>query len=224
MSVLSELRVKVVKAWPFQTLPPMDWSAQVPSQANQALIRSALMRAQRRPSGNWYAFAASSQVAAKAWGTSVAGVQIVAWRGVDGGLLVAPRACPHLGADLATAPVKCGTLVCPWHGLRLSDRRHGAWKPLPAHDDGVLCWVRLDAPGGEVPTDAPIPSPRPGDPRLAAVSRLEVFASLAISSPTGWIRGTARGYTRIRSPDSKCSAHLQPMTTSPTSSTTSSLP
>ena len=100
-------------------------------------------------------------------------MQIVAWRGADGGLLVAPRACPHLGADLSTAPVECGTLVCPWHGLRLSDRRHGAWKPFPAYDDGVLCWVRLDAVGGETPTDAPIPSPRPGNPRLAAVSRLE---------------------------------------------------
>ena len=35
------------------------------------------------------------------------------------GLQVAPGACPHLGADLATATVECGTLVCPWHGLRL---------------------------------------------------------------------------------------------------------
>ena len=104
---------------------------------------------------------------------TVAGVQIVAWRGADGGLLVAPRACPHLGADLSTAPVECGTLVCPWHGLRLSDRRHGAWKPFPAYDDGVLCWVRLDAVGGETPTDAPILSSRPGNPRVAAVSRLE---------------------------------------------------
>ena len=69
---------------------------------------------------------------------------------------MAPRACPHLGADLATATVECGTLVCPWHGLRLSDRSRGAWQPFPAYDDGVLCWVRLDAVGNEVPTDAPI--------------------------------------------------------------------
>jgi hypothetical protein len=175
MSLLSDLRVKAAKAWPFQTLPPMDWSAQAPTfaDANPAVIRSALRRAGRRPSGNWYTFAASSQIVTKAWGSTVAGVQIVAWRGADGGLLVAPRACPHLGADLSTAPVECGTLVCPWHGLRLSDRRHGVWKPFPAFDDGVLCWVRLDAVGGEAPTDAPILSPRPGHPRLAAVSRLE---------------------------------------------------
>jgi|SRR5271166_2078495 len=175
MSALSQLRVKAAKAWPFQTLPPIDWSTQKPTygEANPAVIRSALARAQRRTGGNWYAFAASSQIAAKAWGATVAGVQIVAWRGADGGLLVAPRACPHLGADLSTAPVECGTLVCPWHGLRLSDRRHGAWKPFPAHDDGVLCWVRLDAVGGEIVTDVPIASVRPRNPRLAAVARLE---------------------------------------------------
>ena len=175
MSMLSDLRAKAAKAWPFHTLPPTDWAAQVATygQASPALIRSALERAQRRPSGNWYPFAASSQLGTKAFGTAVAGVQLVAWRGVDGQLLAAPRACPHLGADLATAPVECGTLVCPWHGLRLSNRRHGAWQPLPCHDDGVLCWVRLDAVGGEPPTDAPIASVRPRLPRLAAVTRLE---------------------------------------------------
>ncbi len=175
MSALSELRAKAANLFPFHILPPIDQSPLAPtySQANPAAIRAALARAHRRRGGNWYAFAASSQVAAKAWGTTVAGVQIVAWRGADGGLLVAPRACPHLGADLSTAPVECGTLVCPWHGLRLSDRRHGAWQPFPAHDDGVLCWVRLDAVGGEAPTEAPIASPRPGDPWLAAVTRLE---------------------------------------------------
>lgn len=173
--MLAELRSKAAKAWPFETLPPMNWSTQAPSfaAADPAVIRSALARAQRRPSGNWYAFAASSRIAAKACGTTVAGVPIVAWRGSGGELLVAPRACPHLGADLATAPVECGTLVCPWHGLRLSNRRHGIWRPFPAHDDGLLCWVRLDAVGGEAPTDAPIVSARPDNPRVAAVTRLE---------------------------------------------------
>ncbi len=175
MSMLSELRVKAAKAWPFQMLPHDVWSAQEPSyrDANPAVIRSAIARAQRRPTGNWYAFAASSQIAGKAFGTVVSGVQLVAWRGTDGELLVAPRACPHLGADLATAPVECGALVCPWHGLRLTDRRHGAWRPFPSHDDGVLCWVRLDAAGGETPTDTPIVPLRPPEPRIAAVTRLE---------------------------------------------------
>ncbi|MDX1888896.1 DUF5914 domain-containing protein [Mycolicibacterium sp. 050158] len=175
MSPLSEIRAKAAKAWPFTVLPREDWAAQKPSygQANPAVIRAALERAQRRPTGNWYPFAESSTITTDSVGTSVAGVPIVAWRGDRGQLLTAPRACPHLGADLATAPVECGALVCPWHGLRLSTRRHGAWQPFPSHDDGVLCWVRLDAAGGETPTDAPIGSVRPGQPQLAAVTRLE---------------------------------------------------
>ena len=58
MSVLSELRVKAAKAWPFQTLPPIGWLTQAPTyaDANPAVIRSALTRARRRPSGNWYVF------------------------------------------------------------------------------------------------------------------------------------------------------------------------
>ncbi|AFM15999.1 Rieske (2Fe-2S) domain-containing protein [Mycolicibacterium chubuense NBB4] len=175
MSALSGWREKAAKAWPFEVLPATRWSAQTPSyqDANPALIRSALARAQRKPGGNWYVFAASSSIGAGAFGTTVAGRELVAWRGEDGGLLVAPRACPHLGADLAQAPVECGTLVCPWHGLRLGDRRHGTWKPLPAHDDEVLCWVRLDAAGGHPPTDVPPSMPRPGEPALSAVTRLE---------------------------------------------------
>lgn len=175
MSKFADLRERAAKAWPFQTLAPSDWSAQAPTyaDANPAVIGAALSRAQRRPSGNWFPFAASSQIAAKAWGTTVGGVQLVAWRAADGGLRVAPRACPHLGADLATAPVECGTLVCPWHGLRLSDQRHGRWRPFPSYDDGVLCWVRLDAVGNETPTEAPIIPVRPPAPRLAAVTRVE---------------------------------------------------
>lgn len=178
MSKFADLRLRAAKAWPFEILPPSDWSTQKPtySEANPAVIRAALSRAQRRPGGNWFAFAASSQIARKAFGATVDGVQIVAWRAADGGLRVAPRACPHLGADLATAPVECGTLVCPWHGLRLSDQRHGTWRPFPSHDDGVLCWVRLDtadSAGAEEATDAPIIPERPSGPRVAAVARLE---------------------------------------------------
>jgi hypothetical protein len=175
MTALSAWREKAAKAWPFAMLPAADWSAQTPTHqdANPAVIRAALHRAHRRPGGNWFAFAASSAITGEAFGTTVAGRQLVAWRGGDGELLVAPRACPHLGADLSLAPVECGTLVCPWHGLRLGNRRHGTWKPLPAHDDGVLSWVRLDDLGGQEPTDAPAVMPRPEQPALAAVTRLE---------------------------------------------------
>ncbi|MDY6997903.1 MAG: DUF5914 domain-containing protein [Actinomycetota bacterium] len=156
-------------------LAPLDWAAQTPTwqDANPAVIRAAYSRAQRRPGGNWFVFAASSEITGKAFSTSVAGHQLVAWRGSDGGLLVAPRACPHLGADLSLAPVDCGQLVCPWHGLRLGPRRHGTWKPHPAHDDGVLCWVRLDDTAEVTPSLAPIAPPRPAAPAISAVTRLE---------------------------------------------------
>ncbi len=168
---------RAAKAVPFQMIPRTDWSAQQPTyrDADPAVIRAALTRAQRRPGGNWYAFAASSDITAKALGATVAGRELVAWRGDDGALLVAPRSCPHLGADLSCAPVEGGALICPWHGLRLGTRRHGTWKPYPAHDDGVLCWVRLDRSDTDTgtDTDAPVVPVRPGPPALAAVTRLE---------------------------------------------------
>lgn len=226
MSKLSDLRQGAAKAWPFQTLPPLNWSAQEPTyrDADPAVIRAAVARAQRRPSGNWFVFAASSQIATKAWGTTVGGVEIVAWRAADGGLRVALRACPHLGADLATATVECGTLVCPWHGMRLTDRSRGAWQPFPAYDDGVLCWVRLDAVGKEEPTDAPIIPTRPPDRGWPRSPDSKVSVSLAMSSPTGWIRGTTHGFTRIPSPGCRCSARRPLTQTCPTSTTASSSP
>lgn len=159
-----------------KVLPKISWAQQVPTyqQAEPALIDAALQRAHRRPTGNWYVFAASTDVRGdRPFGTSVAGLEIVAWRDEKGGLHVGPAACPHLGADLATGTVVCGGLICPWHGLRLSGGREFGWKPLPAHDDGVLVWVRLDAIGGEEPLDAPVLAARPTGPQLTAVTRLE---------------------------------------------------
>ena len=89
----------------------------------------------------------------------------MAWRDTDGTLHVGPGACPHLGADLATGTVDCGALICPWHGLRLEGGREFGWKPLPAFDDGVLVWVRLDRIGGERSADEPVLPARPAGPR-----------------------------------------------------------
>lgn len=159
-----------------KVLPKISWAQQAPTyqQADPALIDAALQRAHRRPTGNWYVFAASTDVRGdRPFGTRVAGLEIVAWRDETGGLHVGPATCPHLGADLATGTVECGGLICPWHGLKLSGGREFGWKPLPAHDDGVLVWVRLDAIGGEEPLDTPVLAARPAGPRLAAVTRLE---------------------------------------------------
>jgi hypothetical protein len=161
---------------PMKVLPKVGWAEQVPTfqQAEPAIIDAALHRAHRRPSGNWFVFGASTDVRPdRPLGTQVAGKEIVAWRDEHGGLHVGPAACPHLGADLATGKVDCGALVCPWHGLRLDGGREFGWKPLPAYDDGILVWVRLDEIGGEAPLDTPVLPARPGGPQLAAVTRLE---------------------------------------------------
>jgi hypothetical protein len=176
MSVVSRLVDRVPKDWPLQVLPKLDWARQVPTyqQAEPPLIDAALQRALRRPSGNWFVFAASTDVRSdRPLGATVAGAEIVAWRDEQQGLHVGPAACPHLGADLSTGKVQCGGLICPWHGLRLEGGREFGWKPLPAHDDGVLVWVRLDTIGGEEPLDAPVLPGRPSGPQLASVARLE---------------------------------------------------
>lgn len=91
----------------------------------------------------------------------VAGHEIVVWRAADGRLVAGPGVCPHLGAPLADSPVRCGTLVCHWHGLALTGTPFAGWEPLPVYDDGVLVWVRLDPAGGEPPLEVPVVPARP---------------------------------------------------------------
>lgn len=174
MKSLTDLRARLAKTSPLQVLPRIPWAAQRPTyqDAQPAVINDALTRSQARPSGNWFAFAASDSIRRRPLGTSVGGTEIVAWRGQSGELHVGPGACPHLGADLSTGKIDCGALVCPWHGLRLDGGREFGWKPYPGHDDGVLAWVRLDKFGGEQPTERPILPTRPAGARLHAVTRL----------------------------------------------------
>jgi Domain of unknown function (DUF5914)/Rieske [2Fe-2S] domain len=174
MSKFADLTSRLAKATPFQVLAPQPWSGQRPTyqHAAPAVIDAALRRSQRRPSGNWYAFAASDAVGNRPLGTSVAGLELVVWRGQNGVVHVGPGACPHLGADLATGTVDCGALICPWHGLRLNGGREFGWRPYPSHDDGVLVWVRRDSVGGETPTERPVLSARPSGVQLGAVTRL----------------------------------------------------
>jgi hypothetical protein len=174
MSRIANLRSRLSKTTPFDLLPSLPWPAQRATyrDAVPGVIDSAVRRSQQRPSGNWYVFAASEAVKNRPYGTSVAGQELVAWRGEDGALNVGPGACPHLGADLATGTVDCGALVCPWHGLRLEGGREFGWRPYPSHDDGVLLWVRLDSIGGEAPTEEPILPVRPDGEQMHAVARL----------------------------------------------------
>ncbi|MGV0791818.1 DUF5914 domain-containing protein [Mycolicibacterium sp. XJ1819] len=174
MGVITEVTSRLAKTSPFQMLPRTAWARQRPTyqDADPAVINAALRRSQRRPSGNWYAFAASETITRRPVAASVGGVELVTWRGPDGALTIGPAACPHLGADLTTGTVDCGVLICPWHGLRFDGDRVRGWRAYPAYDDGVLAWVRLDAVGREAATDRPVLPRRPQGARLSAVARL----------------------------------------------------
>lgn len=162
--------------WPLQPLASGNWIDQRPTYhaAKPALIAAILRRAQQRPSGNWYVFAASRDIRTdRAFGFTVAGAELVAWRDRQQRLIVGPGACPHLGAPLEQARIDCDALVCRWHGLRLSSGGMPGWTPLPCYDDGVLVWVRLDHIGDGSPLETPVIGARPPAHRaITAVATL----------------------------------------------------
>jgi hypothetical protein len=170
------VRGRTRRGIPLRRMPRTTWSAQEPTwrEARPGLIEAALKRAQARPSGNWYVVAASREIRRdRPAGRTVAGVELVLWRGQDGTLHAGPGACPHLGAPLCLAALDAGRLVCRWHGLALSPAGFPGWDPFPAYDDGVLAWVRLDGVGDEEPLAAPVLPPRPAlGQSIAAVATM----------------------------------------------------
>lgn len=176
----AEARGRIVRRWPqnwpLRPVPAAGWARQQPTcaDARPALIDAAVKRAQARPSGNWFVLAASRDIRGdRPYALTIAGAEVVAWRDPSGRLVAGPGACPHLGAPMALAAVDCGALVCRWHGLRVGPGAGPGWRPLPAHDDGVLAWVRLDAVGGEEPLGAPVVPARP-----AAATSVDSVATL----------------------------------------------
>ncbi|MGW6441643.1 DUF5914 domain-containing protein [Lentzea sp. NPDC055074] len=160
---------------PLKVYSSPPWKEQRPTwqDAKPALIAAALKRAEARPSGNWFVAGASTDVVrGKVCGRTIAGREIVLWRGPQGRVLAGSGSCPHLGAPLCDGAVAEGKLICRWHGLALDGTRFGAWTPFPAHDDGVLVWVRLDEAGGEEPLDAPVLPQRPPAGSIDAVVAL----------------------------------------------------
>ncbi|MFG2933824.1 DUF5914 domain-containing protein [Streptomyces achromogenes] len=160
----------------------VPWERQRPTwrEARPGLIAAALKRAQARPSGNWYVVGASWALRGDGkLARTVAGQEIVVWRGPDGRPVGGPGVCPHLGAPLRDSPVRCGTLVCHWHGLALDGGPYAGWSPLPVYDDGVLVWARLDAVGGEEPLAAPVVPARP-EPARALTA---VYTGVGVCEP-----------------------------------------
>ncbi|WP_369372970.1 DUF5914 domain-containing protein [Streptomyces sp. cg36] len=142
----------------------VPWARQRPTwrDAKPALIAAAVERARARPSGNWYVVGASRDLGgARPLARTVAGHEVVVWRDAEGRAVGGPGSCPHLGAPLRDGAVRCGRLVCHWHGLALEGAPFAGWHPWPVHDDGVLVWVRLDDAGGEPPLEAPVVPARP---------------------------------------------------------------
>ncbi|NMH97171.1 Rieske (2Fe-2S) protein, partial [Pseudonocardia sp. K10HN5] len=140
---------------PLRHLRTAPWAEQAPTwaEAKPPLIAAATRRAAALPSGGWFVLAGSREIRpGRAFGRVVAGRELAAWRDTDGTLRVGPGACPHLGAALCDAPVHDGSLVCRWHGLALGPTGRPGWLTLPAHDDGVLAWVRLDGIDADPPT------------------------------------------------------------------------
>ncbi|MYV70668.1 Rieske 2Fe-2S domain-containing protein, partial [Streptomyces sp. SID2131] len=140
------------------------WERQRPTwrEAKPALIAEALDRAGARPSGNWFVVGGSRDLRdGRPLGRTVAGTELVLWRDAEGTPHAGPGACPHLGAPLKDSVVRCGTLICHWHGLALDGGPFAGWSPWPVHDDGTLLWVRLDRAGGETPTERPAVPERP---------------------------------------------------------------
>ena len=139
-------------------------------QANPSRIEKALARALALPAGGWYVVDASEAIVRTPRAYAIDGHELVLWRAVDESVRAAPEACPHMGASLAGACVRGDNVVCPWHGLELGDGPHGRWRPLRAHDDGVLVWVQLA--DDDSCTEAPILAPRP-EKFLSGVVRME---------------------------------------------------
>ncbi len=148
-------------------------------QAGVARIEESLRLSQLADPGGWYVIGESGDVGrGRSLVRTVAGREIVLWRGDDGRLLAGPGACPHMGARLHDCVVAGDRLFCRWHGMALGPGGETRWSALAALDDGVLLWVRIPTPGEEL-TDAPVTTRRPP----AAESVAAVINQRALCEP-----------------------------------------
>ena len=167
-------------AIPLQRLPQPDehrlrstWRDAKPRRIARALELS-----QQRDPGGWFVVGASTDLASTSIVRTVAGREVALWRGSDGRLHAGPGSCPHLDARLDGCVPDGDDLLCRWHGMALPREGGRGWLEFTCHDDGVLLWVRLPAPGEE-PADLPVLTARPP----AAASIAAVVALPAVCEP-----------------------------------------
>lgn len=129
-------------------------------QARSSRIEESLRHALEINPGGWLVAGTSADVQTTSVIRNLKGREVVLWRAEDGSLHAGPGACPHLGAQLSDCVVVGSDVVCRWHGMALPREAGAGWREFPAHDDGVLVWVRLpDA--AEPPTELPVIPERP---------------------------------------------------------------
>ena len=167
-----KFRAELKRRIPIRNVPtvPHEYLRSTWKQARPGRIRASFDVAQSQDPGGWYVVGRSEAVGTTRSVTrTVAGREIVLWRDEAGKLMAGPGTCPHLGAMLDDFEVIRGEVVCRWHGMSLGASGEAGWKPVVAHDDGVLAWVRLPTPG-ETPIDRPTLTERPPlDQSIAAV-------------------------------------------------------
>jgi len=154
-------------------LPPREAISTDPDwqQADPRWIRKSLEHALALPSGGWMVVDGSRSIGRKPRRYRIGGRDYVVWRSASG-VHAGPDTCPHLGARLSDGHTRDGCVVCPWHGLALGPGEGLGWDPVPAHDDGVLVWIRIAATDADPATDTPILPERPAR-HLDAVVRME---------------------------------------------------
>lgn len=169
------LRDEVAARIPIRIRPMPPRERLLPSwrDARPSRIRAALRAAQQQDPGGWFVVGASTDLGSeRSLVRIVDGVEIVLWRDSTGAVLAGPGSCPHLGALLTDCEVMGDEVFCRWHGLALGRDGWGAWRTFPAHDDGVLLWVRRPVEGEEF-TELPVITARPPLERsIAAVVAL----------------------------------------------------
>jgi aminopyrrolnitrin oxygenase len=89
-------------------------------------------RAALNLAASWYIALPSRKLGARPRPLTLFGRPMVAWRGPAGRPSVMPKACPHMGASLASGRVLDGTLQCPFHHWRFDTT--GACVQIPGSD------------------------------------------------------------------------------------------